>query len=394
MTDTADENLVREDAPDVTAGPAGSLALRDAAHGDEAALMALETAAFDTDRLSRRSFREFMDSPKARLRVALSDGQMAGYALTIWRAGTGVARLYSIATDRAHRGRGVAAMLLRDAEDGAYRTGRALMRLEVGTANAPALDLYRRAGYRRIERIAGYYDDGSDAFRMEKPLRGGAVPGKPPDYYEQTTDFTCGAACLMMVLRAGDAEFPFDPVTEVRLWREATTVFMTSGLGGCEPYGMASVLAEHEVPVEIWTSMEGPLLLRTVQNAEKRRVMTLAQADFQERIRKRGVPVRLEALGVADLAAMLRAGAMAILLISGNRMFGQRVPHWVVAWAADESHVFVHDPWVETGAFETPADAASIPVPFAELDRMWRWGGDRLRTCVIARPGATGHPAA
>jgi ribosomal protein S18 acetylase RimI-like enzyme len=370
--------------------PSARLALRDAASEDVGALVALETAAFETDRLSRRSFREFLDSPTARLRVATLDGRIAGYALTIWRAGTGVARLYSIARDPAQPGRGAAAALLKDAEEGACRMGRAVMRLEVATGNAPALALYRLAGYRAVARLEGYYDDGADAFRMEKPLRSGAAPRVAPDYYEQTTDVTCGAACLMMVLRARDPAFPFDPVTEVRLWREATTVFMTSGLGGCEPFGMATVLADRGVPVEIWTSQEGPLLLRTVQTAEKRRVMTLAQADFQERIRRHGVPVHHAALSVGALAEMLAEGAVAILLISGNRMFGTRVPHWVVAWAADEGHVFLHDPWVETEARETAADAASIPVPRAELDRMWRWGADRLRAAVVAWPGRAG----
>lgn len=380
---------VRSPPPDSAAAPALDLALRDARRDDEDALVALENAAFDSDRLSRRSFREFLAAPKARLRLAIVDGRVAGYALTIWREGTGVARLYSIATLPACRGKGVAAVLLDDAERGAYTMGRAVMRLEVGIENSAALALYRRRGYRVIETLAGYYEDGSDALRMEKPLRGGDAPANAPDYYEQTTEFTCGAACLMMVLRAGNADFPFDPVTEVRLWREATTVFMTSGLGGCEPYGMASVLAEHGMPVEIWTSMEGPLMLRTVQNAEKRRVMTLAQADFQDRIRDRGVPVHVGVLPVADLVAMLRDGAMAILLISGNRMFGKKVPHWVVAWAADEAHVFIHDPWVENAAFETPADANSIPVPLAELNRMWMWGADRLRAGIIAWPRKT-----
>jgi ribosomal protein S18 acetylase RimI-like enzyme len=362
------------------------LALRDSVHGDEDVLVELENAVFAFDRLSRRSFREFIDSPNARLRVVTVDGRIAGYALTIWRAGTGVARLYSIARDPAVSTKGLAAALLRDAEAGAFQIGRAVMRLEVATSNARALALYRKAGFHEIERIAGYYDDGADAFRMEKPLRGGEVPENPPEYYEQTTDFTCGAACLMMALKSGDPAFPFDPVTEVRLWREATTIFMTSGLGGCEPYGMASVLAERGMPVEIWTTAGGPLLLRTVQNAEKRRVMTLAQADFQERIKTLGVPVRIGVLAVSDLARKLRDGAVAILLISGSRMFGKQVPHWVVAWAADDAHIFLHDPWIEETAFETPADAASIPVPFAELNRMWKWGADRLRAAVVAWP--------
>ena len=365
--------------------------LRSATREDEDALVALENSAFSIDRLSRRSFREFLSAQKARLRVAEIGGRLAGYAVTLWRSGTGVARLYSIATDAAFRGRGVGSALLRDAEEGAYEAGRAVLRLEVATGNEAAISVYRRAGYRPVGELDHYYEDGANALRMEKPLLGPREILPAPDYYAQSTEFTCGAACLMMTLRARDADFPFNPVTEVKLWRAATTVFMTSGLGGCDPYGMAAVLAEAGMAVEIWTTVEGPLLLSTVQNAEKRRVMTLAQADFQDRIRAMEVPVRIGFLSVPDLVTMLRRGAIAILLISGNRMFGKKVPHWVVAWAADDAHVVIHDPWVEEDAFESVSDAASIPVPLAEIDRMWRWGAARLRAAVIAWPQGDGR---
>lgn len=365
----------------------GGIVVRDGRREDEEALVALENASFSTDRLTRRSFRAFMASPTARLRIAGASRGMAGYALTLWRAGSGVARLYSIATDPALRGHGVAALLLRDAEEGAYAAGRAVMRLEVATANAAARMLYDRAGYRRIETLPGYYEDGSEALRLEKPLRA-AAPAGAPAYYAQTTEFTCGAACLMMALRARRPDFPLDPITEVRLWRAATTVFMGTGLGGCEPQGMAVALAEAGLPVALWTSQPGPFMLRTLQNPEKRRVMALAQEDFRARIDALGVPVTVGTLTVARLAEWLAGGALAVLLISGNRMLGRQEPHWVLAWGADADHVFVHDPWIETDSWETEADAAAIPIPFAELDRMWRWGADRLRAAVILEPAA------
>ena len=34
------------------------------------------------------------------------------------------------------------------------------------------MTLYERAGYRRIGRYAGYYEDGADAWRYEKSLVG------------------------------------------------------------------------------------------------------------------------------------------------------------------------------------------------------------------------------
>ena len=45
-------------------------------------------------------------------------------------------------------------------------------------------------------------------------------------------------------------------------------------------------------------------------------------------------------------------------------------------------------------AFETAADAVSIPVPLAELNRMWFWGAERLRAAVIAWPSKSGRSRA
>src|SRR6516162_8974963 len=86
-------------------------------------------------------------------------------------------------------------------------------------------------------------EDGGDALRFEKRLvpnlRALAVA---PPYFHQTTEFTCGPACIMMALAWADRKFKPAPAFEFQLWREATTIFMTSGPGGCGPYGMAVAL--------------------------------------------------------------------------------------------------------------------------------------------------------
>lgn len=379
-----------------TLGPAtlgAGVTFRDAVPGDVPALLAIEEAAFTTDRLSRRSFRELMAGSTARLRVAEAGGEVAGYWLLLLRQGTARARLYSIAVAPGHAGTGLGRALLADAEAAAYGAARMVLVLEVGVDNARARALYARAGYRETGRLADYYEDGTDALRMEKVLKGPSLPVAPP-YYAQTTLFTCGSACLMMALAARDGAFRPGPVAEVRLWRAATTVFMTSGLGGCEAFGLALALAEHGLAPEIHVTEEGPLMLATVRNAEKRRVMELAQIDFQDRVAALGLPVHLGRMDVPDLAARLRRGAMALLLISGNMMFGKREPHWVLAYGADDGHVFFHDPWVEVKKHETETDAQAIPAPFAALERMWVWGKSRLRAAVIVPPaGRNGRRA-
>lgn len=352
-------------------------------------LVRIEGASFETDRISRRSFRDLLRSPTAILLVAEDEGAILGDALVLFRKGTAAARLYSIAVDPPARGRGLATVLLVAAEQAAYEGGCLQLRLEVGVDNHAARALYCRAGYREVQSLPAYYEDGSDAIRLARTLRGAAPAGAAPPYYAQTTEFTCGPACLMMALAHFEPTFAPDPVEEVRLWREATMIFMSSGLGGCGPYGMAVALAERGLRPEVHVSEEGPLLLQTVGTAEKRRVMRLAQHDFRARAEALKIPVHFHFPDVGWLADRLEGGALAALLISGNRMFGKRVPHWVLAYAGDDAHVMVHDPWVEEKRFESATDAAAIPIPHRELDRMWRWGKTALRALVLierARP--------
>ncbi|MFT5141605.1 MAG: ribosomal-protein-alanine acetyltransferase [Rhodothermales bacterium] len=359
---------------------------RAAAASDLPALLDIENAVFPTDRLSRRSFRHFLTSPRAIFQVVEIQGVVAGYYLVRFRRGTAAARLYSLAVAPAFQHRGLGARLVAHGETAASEAGCAVVRLEVATSNQVARALYQRSGYRQVARLPGYYENGEEGVRLEKPLRFARPrPGGPP-YYEQTTEFTCGPACLMMALAARNPDFPLDATAEVRLWRRSTTVFMTKGLGGCEPFGMAVTLAEEGLHPEIHVSEDGPLMLQTVRNAEKRKVMMLVQDDFHRQATQLGVPRHLHRMDVPELAGLLRGGALALVLVSGNRMFGKRVPHWVLAHGADDHHIFLHDPWIEATSHESATDATDIPVPFVEMDRMWRWGATRLRAAVLIPP--------
>ena len=66
---------------------------RAAVAGDIDALVRIEVEVFDTDRISRRSFRHFLLDPRSTLIVADWQGQVAGYAVVLYRRGTGIARL-------------------------------------------------------------------------------------------------------------------------------------------------------------------------------------------------------------------------------------------------------------------------------------------------------------
>src|SRR5579885_544352 len=142
--------------------------IRRAEREDLDALVALERRAFTTDHLSARQYRRHIDSPTAVVLVAVSGARLLGKAVVFLRAGTDVARLYSIAVADEARGTGLGAALLAAAEHEAARRGCRRMRLEVRQDNAGAIRLYERQGYRRFAARPGYYEDGADAWRYEK----------------------------------------------------------------------------------------------------------------------------------------------------------------------------------------------------------------------------------
>lgn len=158
--------------------------IRDGAPADLPALTEIETAVFSGDRLSRRSLARFLSGASpASLRVAEHDGAIAGYALMLRRAGSKMARLYSIAVAETARGQGVGAALLADAERLMRAKGASALRLEVRADNTTAIGLYERHGYTRFAVYRQYYEDGADAFRYQRQLEtpGPGGSGTAPD---------------------------------------------------------------------------------------------------------------------------------------------------------------------------------------------------------------------
>lgn len=147
-----------------------TIRIRRARPPDLDALVALEEASFDHDRVSRAQFRRHIVSPSATVLVADERGRVLGAALLFFRRGARTARLYSIAVAHAARGQGLGAALLAAGEREARKRGYKAMRLEVRTDNAPAIALYDKHGYRRRKREPGFYENGMDAWRCWKDL--------------------------------------------------------------------------------------------------------------------------------------------------------------------------------------------------------------------------------
>lgn len=148
----------------------GNIHVRQGRARDLEAIARLENELFETDRVSRRSLREFLRAPHRPLIVATIDDEVAGYVLVSLRKGARALRVYSLAVGSRFARRGVGRALLQAAEAYGRRHRREAITLEVRYDNAGAIALYESCGFRQFGEHARYYADGATALRYEKSL--------------------------------------------------------------------------------------------------------------------------------------------------------------------------------------------------------------------------------
>ncbi len=361
-----------------------TLNTRPATSADINSLLAIEKACFTSDRLSRRSFSRLIRHGHASLLIAFSEDELAGYTLVLYRKGTHLARLYSLAVLPHFRGRGIAQKLLSDAELAAREQHCIFMRLEVNVGNRGAIALYESGDYHPIGIIEAYYEDGGNALKMEKPIRRQTPTRgeKRTAFYEQTTAFTCGPSSLMMGMHSLIPDYSMTRREELQIWRESTTIFMTAGHGGCSPQGLALSAWRRGFDVRLYCNSSKVPFIDSVRNSEKKQVITLAHEDFVEQLIETGVEVHDREMTLTQLQQHIRNGDVLISLISTWRLNRNKAPHWVLITAADERFVYLTDPDHDRDEWQSETDYIDVPIEVNEFLAMAAFGRSRLKSTL------------
>jgi len=376
------------------------ISLRAATTSDIAALHHIETTCFTTDRLSKSRFKFYVEAQHAELIVAetmlaanddSSQGtddklldrqtQIVGYGLLLLRRGTQLTRLYSIAVLPEARGLGVAEQLINSLGERALTRGKRFMRLEVAEWNTKAIALYKKLGFSQFGMYTDYYDDHTDALRMQKVLVKSKT-AKPNVYpwYQQTTDFTCGPSALMMAMCALDGRFEMTQEKELSLWRTATTIFMMSGHGGCHPVGLALAAANEGYEARVVINQDVPLFVDGVRNAEKKNIVEKVESQFMTQVAEKDIAVEIADWHTDIIDTTLNAGGTVLCLISTYVFDKKKIPHWVAITGADAHCYYLHDPDASEG---NVVEYQHIPVARDDFLRLASYGTRKIRTLVL-----------
>ena len=390
---------IGEPTKDVVAPSTPSnVVLRVATLQDLASLQHIEQTCFTTDRLSKSRFKFYIDAQHAELIVAerepLSENakhdknkqgvnSIVGYGLLLLRRGTQLTRLYSIAVLPEARGLGVAEKLINSLGERALLRGKRFMRLEVAVGNSGAIALYKKLGFSQFGMYTDYYDDHTDALRMQKVL----VPSKsvkPEIYpwYQQTTDFTCGPSALMMAMCALNNRYEMTQEKELSLWRTATTIFMMSGHGGCHPVGLALAAVNEGYAAKVVINRDVPLFVDGVRDPNKKEIVENVEQQFMAEARKKGISVEISDWRVDVIDQTLKAGGAVLCLISTYAFDKKKVPHWVAITSCDSHCYYLHDPDASEGQ---PVEYQHIPVAREDFLRLASYGTRKVRTLVLLK---------
>jgi hypothetical protein len=171
-------------------------------------------------------------------------------------------------------------------------------------------------------------------------------------YYAQTAEFTCGPACVLMVLRHFDPTVRLNRTFEFEIWRQCNMI----GIRGADPFGLAVPLIDAGSEVRLVTQRKNVV----DEKAWRRRLLRLfsreeielsffGMKENRQRALIRNLQVQYKRPVVADIIRGVQEGFVPIALVHMGAVHSLNIPHWVVITDADDQKVVFNDPYPPKG---------------------------------------------
>ena len=135
-------------------------------------ILEIETASFGADAYDRNLFAEYTRKCGGLFLLAERGTKVCAYSITAISPGRlgERAELVSVAVDPAFLGKGAASALMDSTLRRLRRRNVTRLGLMVKVTNQRARAFYEKYGFRKLRRVAGYYEDGADGLSLSKDL--------------------------------------------------------------------------------------------------------------------------------------------------------------------------------------------------------------------------------
>jgi len=171
-------------------------------------------------------------------------------------------------------------------------------------------------------------------------------------YYAQTADFTCGAACVLMVMKHFKPSLKIDRDLEFEVWRQCNMI----GIRGADPYGLSVPLMDAGYAVRLLTKRREVInaaqwrrKLRRRFSSDEVELSLFGMRQNQARALRWRLKVTFKRPIVDDILDAINDGYVPIPLVHMGVVHSLNIPHWVVVTGADHELVRFNDPYPPKG---------------------------------------------
>lgn len=161
--------------------------------------------------------------------------------------------------------------------------------------------------------------------------------------YEQTMDFSCGPASLLMAFRYHDRDVPLDQTEEVEIWRDANMV----AIWGALRYGMTYASLCRGFATRLVSDADD-LGFAGRAGSRHLRIDRDTLRFFFEHARisslRLGLAEEVRTPTLDDIRSALKSGEVPIVLISTKLFENEDIPHWVVISGVGSKSIWMNNP--------------------------------------------------
>lgn len=133
-------------------------------------IVQLEQLIFKEEAFSQKQLFYLAHSKTCHFYVSKKKHQVLGYYMLLSRKNSAKIRLYSIAVNPLHQGKGMGKVMLKEVISIAKKMHKAAISLEVDEQNLKAIKLYQNHGFTTLGCKKNYYKNGNTALIMYKTI--------------------------------------------------------------------------------------------------------------------------------------------------------------------------------------------------------------------------------